>query len=150
MVKIRTLVKIEKQNATCTGTALTCTGTAPRILPRMWVFLHFFHIFLPKSTQYSIYTSNHSKFILKSQLYSIHLSLHIFLQNFSMNFSQNHSNMGHNPYTNQIQGFVRVCSNPNSFTLQLNHESNLKGRIPCFSCTFGVLPTLLSIIFGLG
>ena len=43
--------------------------------------------------------------------------------------------MGHNPYTNQIQGFFRVCSNPNSFTLQLIHESNLKGRIPCFSCT---------------
>ena len=43
--------------------------------------------------------------------------------------------MGHNPYTYQIQKFVRVCSNPNSFTLQLNHESNLKWRIPCFSCT---------------
>ena len=57
MVKIQTLVRIEKQNTTCTGTALTCTGIGARILPRMWDFLHFFHILLPKSSQYSIYTS---------------------------------------------------------------------------------------------
>ena len=150
MAKRQTQVKIEKQNTTCTGTALTCTGIAPRILPRMWVFLHFFHRLLPKSTQYSIYTSKHLQ---------IHLEISILLNSsfitylsskLLMNYSQNKSIMGHNPYINQIQGFVRVCSNPNSFTLQLNHESNLKGRIPCFSCTFGVLPTLLSIIFGLG
>ena len=57
MAKIRTLVKIEKHNTTCTGTSLIGTGTAPRILPRMWVFLPFFHMLIPKSTQYSIYTS---------------------------------------------------------------------------------------------
>ena len=51
-----------------------------------------------------------------------------------MNYSQNNSNMD-NPYTNQTQGLVRVCSNPNSIILQLNHESNLKGRIPYSSCT---------------
>ena len=56
MAKIRKLVETEKQNTTCTGTALTCTGTGARILPRMWAFLHFFHILLPKSSQYSIYT----------------------------------------------------------------------------------------------
>ena len=149
MAKILTLVKIEKQNTTCTGTTLTCTGTAPRILPRMWVFIYFFHRFLPKSTQYSIYTSKPLQFhlvisILLNSSFITYLSSKLF-----MNYSQNKSIMGHNPYINQIQGFFRVCSNPNSFTLQLNHESNLKGRIPCFSCTFGVLPTLLSIIFGL-
>ena len=57
MTKIRTLVKIEKQNTTCTGTALTYIGTGSRNLPRMWVFLPFFHMLIPKSTQYSIYTS---------------------------------------------------------------------------------------------
>ena len=64
MVKIRTLVIIEKHNTTytgtaltCTDTALTCTGTGARIFPRMLAFLHFFHILLPKSSQYSIYTS---------------------------------------------------------------------------------------------
>ena len=59
----------------------------------------------------------------------------ILLQKPFMNYSQNNSNMGHNPYTNQTQGLVRVYSNPNNITLQLNHESNLKWRIPCFSCT---------------
>ena len=57
MAKIRMLVKTEKHNTTCTGTALTCTGTAPRILLIMCVFLPFFHMLIPKSTQYSIYTS---------------------------------------------------------------------------------------------
>ena len=33
---------------------------------------------------------------------------------------------------NDLLGFVL---NPNSITCNLNHESNLKGRIPCFSCT---------------
>ena len=150
MAKIRMLIKTEKQNSTCTGTALTCTGTAPRILPRMWVFLPFFHRLLPKSTQYSIYTSKPLQIhleisILLNSSFITYLSSKLF-----MNYSQNKSIMGHNPYINQIQRFFMVYSNPNSFTLQLNHESNLKGSIPCFSCTFGVLPTLLSIIFGLG
>ena len=150
MAKIQMLIKTEKQNSTCIGTALTCTGTAPRILPRMWVFLPFFHRLLTKSTQYSIYTSKPLQIhleisILLNSSFITYLSSKLF-----MNYSQNKSIMGHNPYINQIQGFVRVYSNTNSFTLQLNHESNLKGRIPCFSCTFGVLPTLLSIIFGLG
>ena len=132
MAKIRTLVKTEKHNTTCTGIALTYTGTTPRILPRMWVFLHFFHRLLPKSTQYSIYTSKPLQIhleisILLNSSFITYLSSKLF-----MNYSQNKSIMGHNPYINQIQGFFRVCSNPNSFTLQLNHESNLKGRIPCF------------------
>ena len=49
-----------------------------------------------------------------------------------MIFSQNNSNMGLNPYTYQIHNFIRVCSNPTPFTLQLNRKSNLKGRTPCF------------------
>ena len=107
MAKIQTLVKIEKQNTTCTGTALTCTGTTLRNLPRMWVFLPFFHMFSPKSTQYSIYTSKPLHIHL---VVSIHLSIHIFLQNSFMNHSQNNSHMGHNPFTSQTQGLVRVCS----------------------------------------
>ena len=50
MAKIRTLVKIEKQST-------TCTGTTPRILPKMCVFLPFFYMLIPKSTQYFLYTS---------------------------------------------------------------------------------------------
>ena len=42
----------------------------------------------------------------------------------------------HTKYTNLL-GFVLT----EPFSLQLNRKSNLKGRIPCFSCTFGVLPT---------
>ena len=67
-----------------------------------------------------------------------------------MIFSQNNSNMGHNPYKYQTHKFIRVCSNPTPFTLQLNRKSNLKGRTPCFSCTFGVLPTTPQQIWGLG
>ena len=101
----------------------------------MWVFLHFFHRLLPKSTQYSIYTSKPLQIhleisILLNSSFITYISSKLF-----MDYSQNKSIMGHNPYINQIQGFVRVCSNPNSFTLQLKHESNLEGRIPCFSCT---------------
>ena len=45
------------QNTYGTGTTLFGTGTNPRKCPEMVVFLSFFHIFLPKSTQYSIHTS---------------------------------------------------------------------------------------------
>ena len=166
MAKIRTLVKTKKQNTTCTAPVphlyryRFASGVLYRYrfkvyryrspkMPRMFVFLPFFHMLIPKSTQYSMYTSKPLQihliisFLLKLS-FNTHLSSKLF-----KNYSQNKSIMGHNPYINQIQGFVRVCSNPNSFTLQLNHESNLKERILCFSCTFGVLPTLISIIFGL-
>ena len=114
MVQIPTLVKIEYQwqNTIGTGTSLIGTDTAPRNLPRMWVFLLFFHILLPKSTQYFIYTSKPLQihlvifFLLKSSFIT-YLSSKLF-----MNYSQNHSNMGHNPYTTQTQGLVRVCSKP--------------------------------------
>ena len=71
MAKIRTLVKTEQgvphlfRTCTgtgsilegCTGTGLWCTGTGHRKMPRMCVFLPFFHMLIPKSTQYSINTS---------------------------------------------------------------------------------------------
>ena len=102
MAKIRKLVETKKQGTTCTGTPLTCTGTCVRILPRMWAFLHFFHIFLPNSTLYLSYTSKpHQIHLIISILLNSSL-LPIFLQNFSMNLSQNHSNMGYDPYSNQI------------------------------------------------
>ena len=113
-----------------TGTTLFGTSNTPRNRLEMVIFLPFFHIFPPKPTQSSIHTSKPlhihlvTSILLKSS-FNTYLSSKPF-----MNYSQNNSNMGHNPYTNQTQRFVRVCSNPNSFTLQLNLESNLKGRIP--------------------
>ena len=77
-------------------------------------------------------TPNSSYNIFSTQIIIQYIS---FFKTFHDFIPKNNSNMGHNPYTYQIQKFVRVCSNPNSFTLQLNHESNLKGMIPCFSCT---------------
>ena len=47
MAKIRTLVEKEKQNTTCTGIALTCTGTGLRNLPINGKFHHFSCTFLP-------------------------------------------------------------------------------------------------------
>ena len=80
MAKIRTLVKIEQGILHlfctcigtgsvlegCTGTGPRCTGTGPPKMPRMCVFLPFFHMWIPKSTQYSINTSKPLQFILKS------------------------------------------------------------------------------------
>ena len=71
MAKLRTLVKTEQgvphlfRTCTgtgsvlegCTGTGSRCTGTGYRKMPRMCVFLPFFHMLIPKSTQYSINTS---------------------------------------------------------------------------------------------
>ena len=80
----------------------TCTGTGFRNLPRMWVFLPFFHMLIPKSTHYShihIKTPSYSSYNLYyTQFIFQYLS---FFKNLSMNFSQNKSNMGHNPYTNK-------------------------------------------------
>ena len=60
MTKIRTLVKIEQGVPhlfrTCTSPGSRCTSTGHRKMPRMCVFLPFFHMLMPKSTQYSINT----------------------------------------------------------------------------------------------
>ena len=102
MAKIRTLVKTEKQNTSGTGTALIGTGTAPRILPRIWVFLPFFHMLIPKSTQYSIYTSKPLQIHLEISIL-LKSSFNTYLtQKPIMNSSQNKSIMGHNPYINQL------------------------------------------------
>ena len=45
------------QNLTCTGTCSRCTSTCHRKLPRLCVFVPFFHILLPNSTLYFIHTS---------------------------------------------------------------------------------------------
>ena len=112
MVKIRTLVKIEKQNTTCTGTALTCTstgsvlegctGTGPKVyryrspkMPRMCVFLPFFHMLIPKSTQYSIYTSNPLQIhLIISFLLKLSFNTHLF----------NSIELKHAFYSSLIQG----------------------------------------------
>ena len=96
----------------CTGTSSGCTGTGHQKMPRMCIFLPFLHVLIRKSTQCSINTSRPLQFISKSIFLLKSSSLRIFPQKSSMNFSQNNSNMGHNPYTNQTQGFVRVYSKP--------------------------------------
>ena len=100
------------QKTKCTGTCSKCTGTNHQKLPRMCVFHPFFHILIPNQ----LYTSNthqdHSKIILESLFYSIPLSISYISSNFFHEFHQNHSNMGYDPYTNQIPRFVRVCSKP--------------------------------------
>ena len=89
MAKIRKLVEIEQgvphMFRTCTGTCLVlegCTSTCPRCtgtchskMPRMCVFVPFFHIFPPNSTLYFIHTS---------KPFQIHLVTSIIL-NFSFN-----------------------------------------------------------------
>ena len=95
MAKIRTLVKTEKQNTTCTGTTLTCTGTAPRILHRMCVFLPFFHMLIPKSTQYSIYTSKPLQ---------IHLVISILLKSSFNTYLMHSIELKHVFYSSLIQG----------------------------------------------
>ena len=71
MAKIRTMVKTKQgvphlfRTCTgtgsilegCTGSGSRCTGTGHRKMTRMCVFLPFFHMLIPKSTQYSINTS---------------------------------------------------------------------------------------------
>ena len=51
-----TLVKND-QNPKCTGTGSKCTGTGDPKMPRMCIFVPYFHILLPKSTPYFIHTS---------------------------------------------------------------------------------------------
>ena len=117
MAEIRKLVESGKQS-------ITCTSTCARIFPRMWAFLHFFFIFFYLIQLYTSYTpQNHSKFILKSQFYSIHLSLHVYLQKPFMNYFQTtliwvitHTQPKHQ----DLLGFVL---NPNSIPCNLNHES---------------------------
>ena len=70
-----------------------------------------------------------------THLYSILFLYSILLQKPIMNYSQNNSNMDHNPYINRTRRLVRVCSKLKLHYLQLNHESNLKGRIPYPFCT---------------
>ena len=108
----------------------------PSKMPRNGGFSPIFPYF---STQTNSIINIHIKTTLypSCNLYSTQFifQILILLQKPFMNYSQKNSNIGHNPYTNQTQGLIRVSSNPNSITLQLNHESNLKGRIPYFSCT---------------
>ena len=100
------------QNLTCTGTCSRCTGTCHPKMPRMGIFPPIFPYFATQSTLYSIYTS---------QPFHIHLVNSIILKSSfngylsskpSMIYSQINSNMGNNSYIDQIQEFVRVCSNP--------------------------------------
>ena len=100
------------QNPKCTGTCSRCTGTCHPKVPRMCVFVTFFHILILKSTIHFKHTSKPfhislvTSFLLNSSFKTYHSSKSI------MNFFQNLSNMGYNPYTIQSQGFVRVYSKP--------------------------------------
>ena len=100
------------QNLTCTGTCSRCTGTCHRKMPRMCVFVLFFHIFDTLSTLYSIYTS---------KPFQIHPITSILL-NSSFNTSliskilhellSTHSNMGYDLYITLTCKLVRVYSKP--------------------------------------
>ena len=76
-------------------------------------FLPFFSLFLiPNSISYFIYTSKpfHIHFVT-SFLFNSSSNTYLYFKIYHELLSNN-SNMGYDPYTNQIQGFVRVCSNP--------------------------------------
>ena len=92
------------QKRKCTGTLSKCTGTSHPKCLKMCVFSNQF------------YTSNthliHFQFTLESLFYSIPLPILIFTSKIYHGLLSHNSNMGYDPYTNQIQGFVRVCSNP--------------------------------------
>ena len=100
------------QNLTCTGTCSRCTGTCHRKMPRMCVFLPFFHIFHLIQLYTSYTHQNHFIFILKSLFYSNPLSLLIFFQKSIMNYSQTNYNIDPNPYITLTCRLVRVYSKP--------------------------------------
>ena len=100
------------QNPKCTGTGSRCTGTGHLKMPRMCVFVTFFHILILKSTLHFKHTSKPFQIHFVIYFYSNLLPILIFFQNPSINFSQYHSNMGYDPYTNQAPRLVRVCSKP--------------------------------------
>ena len=109
MAKLRTLVKIEQGVPhlfrTCTGTGLVlegctgtgsrCTGTGYRKMPRMCVFLPFFHMLIPKSTQYSINTSKPLQ---------IHLVISFLLKLSFNTLLMNSIELKHAFYSSLIQG----------------------------------------------
>ena len=91
---------------------------SPKSAQNVYFLLFFMHFSIPNQIYTSYTLQNHFKFILYPQLYSNHLSMDIFLPNSFMNHFKNHSNMGYNPYTNQIQRFVKVCSRlPNAYEM---------------------------------
>ena len=100
------------QNLTRTGTCSRCTGTCHRKMPRMCVFVLFFHFFDTLSTLYSICTS---------KPFQIHPITSILL-NSSFNTSliskilhellSTHSNMGYDLYITLTCKLVRVYSKP--------------------------------------
>ena len=133
MAKIRKLVRTGKAEQGVPVHSLMCTGTHWPKMTRTQsvpvqvqsvpvqvsekclkcVFSPIFHaLFHPKPNLYFIYTSKSfqihlvSSVILKSS-FNGYLSSKFFHE-----FLQNHSNMGYDPYTNQVPRFVRVCSKP--------------------------------------
>ena len=104
-------------------------------------FSAFFSIFFYPIQLYASYTpQNHSKFILKSQFYSIHLSLHVYLQKPFLNYFQitliwviTHTQPKH-------QDLLWFFLNRNSITCNLNHESIQNYKIPSSSIPFFAFP----------
>ena len=77
------------QNTLCTGTCSRCTGTCYRKVPRMCVFVTFFHILIPKSTLYFKHTSKPFHIHLIISIFTqFFFQLHIFLENYFMNSSK--------------------------------------------------------------
>ena len=129
MAKIRTLVKIEQgvpvptfryryrstridQNPSGTGTTLFGTGTGPQECPEIVFFFPFSIFCYPKPTLYFIHTSKPFPIpLVTSFLFNLSFNTYLTSKIFH-EYLPNNSNMGHNPYTIQIQRFVRVCSKP--------------------------------------
>ena len=165
MSKLRTLVKIDQGVPhlfrTCTGTGSVlegytstgprCTGTGPPKMPRMCVFLPFFHILIPKSTQYSINTSRPLQFILKSLFllkssFITYLSskiFHEFLPKTTLIWVTTHTQTK----PKDLLGFIL---NPNSITCHLTMNPTSKGGFHTHLVPCGVLPTLISRNLRLG
>ena len=152
MAKIRTLVIIEQgvphlfRTCTSTGSVLEgCTGTSPPKMPRMCVFLPFFHMLIPKSTQYFINTSRPLQFTLKSLFllkssFITYLSskiFHEFLQKTTLIWVTTHTQTK----PKDLLGFIL---NPNSITCHLTMNSTSKGGFHTHLVPYGVLPTLIS------
>ena len=96
----------------CTGTLLFMYRYTFRNLPRLCIFSLFSILLIPNSILYFIYTSKpfHIHFVT-SFLFNSSFNTYLYFKIYHELLSNN-SNMGYDPYTNQIQGFFRVCSNP--------------------------------------
>ena len=120
-------------------------------MPRMCVFLTFFHILIPKSTQYSIYTSKPLQiylvifFLLKSSFITYLSSkiFHDFLPKTTLIWVITHTQT-------KLKDLLGFILNPNSITCHLTMNPTSKVGFHTHLVPCGVLPTLISRNLRLG